>query len=177
MKVPVRGAEPAVVPSMTAGVDVHVVLPDSKPGFPNSCEVAVQVPPGAVTVTETVVVCEPDAAEPVIVNVKVPAAAAVVVLTVRVPLPPEVTGVGEMEAVTPTGVGEADSDTVCALPDVVAVLMVAVAEFPATIFKLFGLAEMEKSLAGGGGGVPVMALPLGLPMPVGPSYPATAVQR
>ena len=114
---------------------------------------------------------------PVIVNVKVPAAAAVVVLTVRVALPPEVTDVGEMEAVTPAGVAEAESITVCALPDVVAVLMVAVAELPATIFKLFGLAEMEKSLAGGGGGVPVMALPLGLPMPVGPSYPATAVQR
>src|SRR5438067_5421863 len=162
---------------MTAGVDVQVVLPDSNPGLPNSCEVAVQPPPGAVTVTETLVVCDPDAAVPVIVNVKVPAAAAVVVLTVSVALPPEVTDVGEMEAVTPAGVGDADSDTVCALPDVVAVLMVAAAELPATIFKLFGLAEMEKSLTGGGGCVPVIALPLGLPMPVGPSYPATAVQR
>src|SRR6266852_3323684 len=150
---------------MTAGVEDQMVLPDSNPGLPKSWVVVVQAPPAAVTVTETAVVCEPDAAVPVIVNVNVPAAAAVVVDTVSVAPPSEVTEAGEIEAVTPAGVAEVDSDTVCALPDVVAVLMVAVAELPATMLRL---AEMEKSLAGGG--VPaLMALALGLPMPVGPS--------
>jgi len=157
-----------VLPSITAGVDVQPVLPDSNPGLAKSCVVVAQVPAGAVMVTETDVVCEPDGAVPVIVNVNVPAAAAVVVETVSVALPPEVTEAGEIEAVTPAGVAEAESDTVCALPEVVAVLMVLVAELPATMLRLDGLAEMEKSLAGGG--VPaLMAVPLGLPIPVGPS--------
>ena len=102
------------------------------------------------------------------VRVNVPAAAAVVVETVKVAPPPEVTEEGEIEVVTPAGVAEADSATVCALPEVVAVAMVAVAELPATMLRLVGLAETEKSLAGGG--VPAAkALALGEPMPVGPS--------
>ncbi len=74
-----------------------------------------------------------------------------------------------MVAVTPLGVLDALSETVCALPEVVAVLMVTVPELPAATVMLVGLAEMEKSLVGGGGVPPVMAVPFGVPTPVGPS--------
>jgi hypothetical protein len=74
----VRGADPLLLLSMTASVDVQPVLPDSNPGLAKSCELVVQLPPTPLTVTDTVVLCEPDAAVPVTVRVKVPAAAAVV---------------------------------------------------------------------------------------------------
>src|SRR5437762_2253060 len=62
---------------MTAGVEPQIVLPDSNPGLPKSWVVVAQAP-DALTVTDTVVVCEPDAAVPVMVSVNVPAPAAVV---------------------------------------------------------------------------------------------------
>jgi len=98
-------------------------------------------------VTATVVACEPEAAVPVTVSVKLPAAVAVVVEMVKVELAPEVTEAGENEAVTPAGAPEAVSEIVCALPEVVALLMVTEPENPAAMLTLVGLAAMEKSLA------------------------------
>jgi hypothetical protein len=65
----------------------------------------------------------------------------------NVELPPEVTEVGDSVAVTPAGAPETLSDTVCALPEVVAVAMVDEPEPPCAMETLAGLAEMEKSFA------------------------------
>jgi hypothetical protein len=61
--------------------------------------------------------------------------------------PPEVTEAGLKLTETPAGAPELVSDTVCALPEVVAVLTVAVAEEPGLIVPVLGLTETEKSLA------------------------------
>src|SRR5690348_2481911 len=99
-----------------------------------------------VTVSAYVVVWLPDAAVPVTVSVYVPAAAEVVVEIDSVALLPDVTEVGLIDAVTPAGAPETDSETDCAEPDVVAVAIVAEVELPAVTEPLPGLAEIEKSL-------------------------------
>jgi nucleoid-associated protein YgaU len=70
-------------------------------------------------------------------------------------LPPEVTDDGENPTVVPVGRPEAVNPTVWGLPEMVAVLMVLVAEEPATAEPEAGEAPMEKS-PGGGGGVPAL---------------------
>ena len=97
-----------------------------------------------------------------------PATVADVVEIVSVDEPPEVTDVGENEAVTPDGRPLALSDTDCAAPEVVAVETVAVALAPASTVPLVGLTAIEKSLAAGGRDRTRRA-PFGVPRPVGPS--------
>src|SRR6266511_45284 len=63
--------------------------------------------------------------------------------------PPEVTDGGLNDALAPLGTPLADSDTVCALPEVVAVLTVALVEPPAVTAPEPGETEMEKSLPAG----------------------------
>src|SRR4029453_8313744 len=63
--------------------------------------------------------------------------------------PPEVTDGGLNDALAPPGRPLADRPTVCGLPEVVAVLTVAVIELPAVTVPDVGLTEMEKSFAGG----------------------------
>src|SRR5436190_1517432 len=60
--------------------------------------------------------------------------------------PPAVTEVGLNVAVAPVGRPDADSDTDSAVPEVTAVLTVAVVPLPAVTVPEFGLTEMEKSL-------------------------------
>jgi len=104
-------------------------------------------PAAAVTVSDTVALCEPDAALPVTVSVKVPVVAVEVAEMLKVELAPEVTEVGESVAVTPAGAPVTLSETVCAAPEVVAVLMVDEPAPPCATDTLVGLAAMEKSLA------------------------------
>src|SRR5690242_14131167 len=99
LTLPLRGAEPAVLASITPALAVQPALPDSKPGLTKSCEVVRQVLPALAMVTDTVVLCEPDAAVPVIVSVNVCAAAADVAEMVNVAPCPEETEPGVMLAV------------------------------------------------------------------------------
>jgi hypothetical protein len=117
-----------------------VRLPVSKPPF-----VMPIPPPPEVTVSVTVVECEPEAAVPVTVSVYVPAVAELVDERVRVAVWPELTEAGVTVAVTPDGAPETEMLTVCALPLVVAVLIVDEPELPAAIVTPVGLAEIEKS--------------------------------
>ena len=65
----------------------------------------------------------------------------------RVALPPDVTELGLIVVVMPEGAPLTESETDCALPLVVAVLMVALPDPPCAIERLDGLVAMEKSLA------------------------------
>ena len=69
-------------------------------------------------------------------------------LIVSVELPPVVTEVGFRLALAPLGGPLTLRLTVCAAPAVTAVLMVEVAEVPATRLSELGLAEIDKSLVG-----------------------------
>jgi len=69
-----------VLASITPAVAVQPVEPDSNPGFAKSCELELQLPAGPLAVTETLVLCEPDAAVPVRVSVKVWVAVALLVM-------------------------------------------------------------------------------------------------
>jgi hypothetical protein len=62
--------------------------------------------------------------------------------------PPDVTDAGLKLTETPAGAPELVSVTVCALPEVVAVFTVAVAEEPGFSTAALGLSDTEKSLAG-----------------------------
>jgi hypothetical protein len=101
----------------------------------------------AVTVSVNDVVCDPDAAAPVIVIAYVPAGVELKVAIVSDDDEPEVTDDGENVAFAPAGRPVALSETVSAEPDVTAVETVAAAPFPATTLAEVGLTEMEKSLA------------------------------
>src|SRR5205814_9977279 len=90
----------------------------------------VGVPALAVSVGLNVVVWVALVPVPVIVIGKVPAGVDVAVVTVSVEDPPEVTDVGLNAAAAPLGRSLADSETVCAVPAVVAVDTVAVAVAP-----------------------------------------------
>ena len=111
-----------------------------------------------------------------IVSADVPGAADEVELKVRVELPPEVTEAGLNVPVTPAGKPETLKVTLWVAPLVVVVLTAAVTEFPATSVPLAGERVTPKSLAGAGV-VPASEAPLGVPRPVGPSYPAPALHR
>ena len=100
---------------------------------------------GALTVKVTVVVCMADAPVPVTVRVYV-LGAAVPALIVTVELPPEVIGLGLNDADAPLGTPVIERETLCALPEVTAVLITVVPEVPWLTVKLLGLAEIEKSL-------------------------------
>ena len=113
--------------------------------------------------------CEPDAAVPVIVIGYVPAGVEADVESVSVDDPPEVTLAGENDADPPDGSPLADSDTDCALPEVVAVDTVVVVPLPTATVPEVGLTAIEKSSGGGGPPGPNAAIPLGVPRPVGPS--------
>jgi hypothetical protein len=106
----------------------------------------------------------------------VPGAAADVASNVTVEDPPELTVDGENEAVTPLGRPLALSATDSELPAVIAVETVADPCEPAATLSAVGLTETEKSLGTGDPG-PKAATPFGVPSPVGPSYPTSAVQR
>lgn len=76
-----------------------------------------------------------------------PAGTAVVVEMLTMALPPEVTELGLIAAVMPEGAPLSESETFCALPLVVAVLIVELPEEPCTIDRLAGFTAIEKSLA------------------------------
>jgi hypothetical protein len=99
------------------------------------------------TVSVNVVLCVADEPVPVTVIAYVPVGVFDEVLTVNVDDPPDVTDVGLNAAVAPVGRPDADSDTDCAEPDVVAVEIVEVAGLPAFTVADDGLAEIEKSFA------------------------------
>src|SRR6476661_6139350 len=102
---------------MTLELDDHDAEPDSKPGFATFWPDAQGE--AALTVRLYVVVCEPDAAVPLIVIGYVPAGVEDDVENVSVEEPSEVTLAGENDADAPDGSPLALSDTDCALPDVV----------------------------------------------------------
>jgi len=89
-----------------------------------------------------------------------------------------VTEAGLKAAVTPEGRPLADSWTLTAEPEVTAVEIVDVTDLPWAALPEAGLSETEKSLAGGGGGLPALkaSVQIGVPSPVGPSQPVPAVQ-
>ncbi len=102
---------------------------------------------GPVMVQLTVAVCVADAPVPVIVSDTVPAGVVAPAVRVKVELAPAVTLVGLKAAVAPAGSPLTESETVCAAPEVTAVLMVEVAPAPpCTDDTLVGLALIEKSL-------------------------------
>lgn len=82
---------------------------------------------------------------PVIRSVYAPAAA-VPAFTVSVADPPELMDEGLMLAVAPKGSPETERLTVCEVPEVVAVEIVAVPEVFCSRVNVSGLIEMEKSL-------------------------------
>jgi hypothetical protein len=134
---------------------------------------------GAVTVKETPVECVADGAVPVTVSVYVPAAA-VPALTVSAEDPPAVTLPGFNEAVAPLGTPLTLSETASAEPLVTAVEIVDVPLAPCATVSDAGLAEMEKSFAGGGAltvSAMVVACVAETPVPVTVSVyaPAAAV--
>ncbi len=94
----------------------------------------------------------------------VPAGVLDAVEMVSVELPAPVIDVGLKLAVAPLGKPLAESETVCAEPLVTAVVMIDVPEAPCCSESDVGLALMEKSFAGGGGGVPPQPGNLNAPM-------------
>jgi hypothetical protein len=101
------------------------------------------------TVRLNVVVCEPDAAVPVIVTGYVPAGVEADVVIVSDDELPVVTLDGVNVAFAPLGSPLAESATDCALPDLIAVETVAPAGLPAVTVPDVGLTAIEKSFAGG----------------------------
>ena len=94
-------------------------------------------------------------------------------MTLEVPIvsvddDPELTDVGENEAVAPDGSPLALSETDSALPEVTAVETVAVVPAPGATDAEVGLTAIEKSLVVVPAG-PNAATPFGVPRPVGPS--------
>jgi hypothetical protein len=140
--------------------------PDSKPGLAIFC--AAEQPLVPVTVSVNVVECDPDAAAPVIVIGYVPVAVDDATVSVSVDDEPDVTVLGENDAVTPVGRPLALSDTDSALPEATAVETVAVPFDPSATLAELGLTEIEKSVEPVELG-PNAATPLGVPRPVGPS--------
>jgi hypothetical protein len=120
-----------------------------------------------------VVECVAELPVPVTVSGYVPAAA-VPALTVSVELEPAVTEVGFRLAVAPLGTPLTLRLTVWAEPEVTAVLIVELPVLPSVRLRELGVTLIEKSLEEGG---PKAAVPLGVPRPVGPSYPGPAVHR
>ena len=59
---------------------------------------------------------------------------------------PVITDAGVNDAVTPDGRPDADSETVCALPDTIAVLIVLAPALPTAMLIAVGDAAIEKSL-------------------------------
>jgi len=102
-------------------------------------------PPLAVTVNVTGTVCVTEVPVPVTVSVYVPAGTDAATARPRFDDPPEVTEVGENVAVTPLGAPVNESATVCAAPDVVAVLTVVEPDAPWTTDTEVGDAVTEKS--------------------------------
>jgi hypothetical protein len=98
-----------------------------------------------VTVNENGVECVAEVPVPVMVMGKVPVGVDAEVLIVIVDDPPAVTELGLNEAVAPAGRPLADRDTVCAEPDVTAVLTVAETDPPGVVDLEVGDTEMEKS--------------------------------
>lgn len=100
------------------------------------------------TVSVNVVMWVAEAPVPMMVIENVPLGVLDDVLIVSVEEPPEVTGLAENVAVAPEGSPDADSVTLCALPEVVAVETVEtveVAEAPA-----FTVAKLVRDGAGDG---------------------------
>jgi hypothetical protein len=128
-----------------------------------------------VTVRVSVVVCDPVVPVPVIVTGYVPVAVEDATASVSVDDEPDVTVLGENDAVAPLGNPLALNDTDSALPEVTAVETVAVPFDPRATLTEVGLTAIEKSLVVDVG--PKAATPLGVPRPVGPSYPTSAVHR
>jgi hypothetical protein len=89
---------------------------------------------------------------------------------------PDVTDDGEKLADAPLGSPLAPSATDCALPDVIAVETLALVLEPAATLPEVGLTAIEKSFVPDEAG-PNAATPFGVPSPVGPSYPTSAVHR
>jgi hypothetical protein len=133
---------------MTPVVAVHGALPDSKPGLPSFWP-GLEQPPAPLTVSEKDVVWVALVPVPVIVTGKVPAGVVVAVVIVMVDEPPAVTDDGLNDAVAPDGRPLADSETVCAEPEVTAVDTVADTEPPGFTAPDVGDTEMEKSLPAG----------------------------
>src|SRR4051812_14780238 len=130
---------------MTPVEAVQGVVPVSKPGLPSFWPAPGHPPvPSTVSVYDALWTAEP---VPVTVMVYEPGEAAVVVATVMVDDPPDVTDAGLKLTETPAGAPELVSVTVCALPEVVAVLTVEVAEDPGLTVPAVGLSASEKSLA------------------------------
>ena len=131
---------------LTVGAEAPLVahplkFPASNPPLTTGFEL------GAVTVSDTVVLCVADVPVPVTVTVLVPVGVDAAVAMVSVELPPELTLAGLKEAVAPLGKPLALSATGCAVPDVTAVLIVDVPLEPCVILRLDGFAAIEKSLA------------------------------
>src|ERR1700730_12835058 len=127
---------------------------DVVPAAVHPLNVPVSNPPltmldAAVTVSARVAVWVAFAPVPVTVSVYVPGAA-LPAFTVSVLEPPLVTLVGLSDAVAPLGAPVTVRLTVCALPDVVAVLIVDVPDVPWASERLVGDAPMLKSFGGGG---------------------------
>src|SRR2546428_829886 len=124
----------------------------SRPGWGPASPPPLVMPPleGAVTPRVTAVVCVAEAPAPVTVIVYVPAGVVADVANVSREDPPELIGFVANVAVVPAGMPLALSVIDCALPEVRTVEMVEVPEVPAVTLTEVGLAEMEKSLGGGG---------------------------
>ncbi len=103
------------------------------------------IPPEEPTVREKAAVCVAEAPVPVIVTLDVPVGVLELVVIVTVEDAPAVTELGLKLAVAPVGRPEAESATLCALPEVTAVETVAVAELPGVTVAAVGLTESEKS--------------------------------
>jgi hypothetical protein len=97
-----------------------------------------------------VAVFVPDVALPLTVTEYVPDGVLADVEMVRVDDPPDVTDDGLNDALAPLGRPEAENDTVCADPLVVAVATVVETEPPAVTEPEVGESATEKSLVGGG---------------------------
>ena len=121
----------------------HGEVPLSKPGLVIFWPGLAQ-PPVPFTVSVNVVECEAEAAVPVMVTLYVPAGVDADVARVRLDDPPAVTDVGLKVAVAPVGSPDADRATDSAVPEVTAVLTMAVVDPPAVTVPEVGLTEIEK---------------------------------
>ena len=145
------------LPIDSDGVGTPVVVTVKDPAVPSVKVVVVaeEMVAGVSTVRVKVVVCEAAVPVPVTVIGYVPAGVAEVVAMVIVDDPSEVIVAGANWAVAPLGSPLAVSPTDCGPPEMVAVVMLAVAGEPTTAVPDDGVVVIEKS-PGGGGAAPAL---------------------
>jgi hypothetical protein len=140
----------ALPDTMAVLIEVVPLLPATTPTPVGLAEIEKSLEAGSGTDRVTVVECVAEAAVPVTVIGYDPEATLAPTVSFRVEDAPVATDVGVKPAVTPVGRPDAEKAMFSATPETSAVEIEVVPDDPAAADTVVGLAEIEKSLVGGG---------------------------